>query len=795
MNILVPDSWLREYVRTPAPPEELAAALSRTGPSVERIIRPGDGPVRVIVGRIEAIEKHPNADKLRIVKTAIGKGTLAIVCGGTNLRPGQLVAVALVGARVRWHGEGEPVVLEPAVIRGVRSEGMICAGNELGLADRFPHAEREVMDLTSTGAAPGTPLGNALGADVVYEIEVTTNRPDALGVVGVAREAAAAVGGTFLYKEPAQLRGAGKRFAVSIVAKKLCSRYRAALVQGLSVGASSATISGRLTSAGLRPVNAAVDVTNYVMLEFGEPMHAFDADAVEGAITVRHARAGEKLAALDGNTYTLTPEMLVIADQKRALAVAGVIGAEASKVTAKTTRVILEAASFDGTSVRKTARALGLRTDAVMRFEKGVPSGLTGSALARAARLLTELCGGRVTAVADAVGARTRAARISLSVGTISDRIGVPFTVPQVKRLLGSVGIAVSGSAARLIATVPYWREGDLRIPADVIEEVARLYGYDRLPATIPPGAPSGEAPDPLFACERTVRAALVGAGAHEFLSVSLVGETLLARSGEAETPVVRVANPLTSDLTALRPSHRGRLLEAVRENEKTRDHGAGFEMGTVFAPVPGGAALPTETPSLGLIVWGARTDGDQFFLAKGLLERVAAAAGAPLTFGKDLPTGGFWHPGRSVSVHLGTAVIGMLGELTPGARGAAGIESRAALALLDLRELVRAGRKDREFKVPPTYPPMRRDMSFICDRRVEHELVAAAIRETDPLVASVTLFDRFKGKGITEGKKSLAYHLTLQAADRTLTAEEADAVVKKVTAMLTRRFKAVIRD
>ena len=401
MNILVSDNWLREYVKMKQSPEEFAAIISKTGPSVERIAKLGGDLDKVVVGKILSLAKHPNADKLRLTLVDVGAKKLNIVCGGVNLYENELVAVALVGAKVRWHGEGDLVTLEPATIRGVASEGMICGANEIGLADRFPHAEKEIMDLTPKPGGeflkPGTLLADALGLkDSVYDIEVTSNRPDALGMVGMAREAAAATGGEFLWKEPRipMLRGTVHGLQVKIQEKKLCSRYLGVRISGIVVGGSPDWLKERLAAAGLRPINSVVDITNYVMLELGQPMHAFDVSKIKGeTIIVRTAMVGEKIKALDGNVYKLSPEMLVIADAAAPVAVAGIIGGAESGVTEDTTDIILEAASFNSASVRRTGRDLNIRTDAVMRFEKNVPSGVVAPAAARAAELVCALCG------------------------------------------------------------------------------------------------------------------------------------------------------------------------------------------------------------------------------------------------------------------------------------------------------------------------------------------------------------------------------------------------------------------
>ena len=809
MNILVSDKWLREYVKMKQTPDEFAAAISLVGPAVERIAYAGANLDKVVVGKIVSLAKHPNADKLRLAKVDVGGKNLEIVCGGSNLSEGQLVAVALVGARVRWHGQGELVTLEPATIRGVASEGMICASSEIGLADRFPAKdEKEIVDLTSFGYKPGMPLAKALGLnDCVYDIEVTSNRPDALGIVGLAREAAAATGGNFVWKETKLPRTKNqepisKKLKVTIQSKKSCSRYQAAVIGGVTVGSSPVWMQDRLRSAGLRPVNAVVDITNYVMLELGQPMHAFDEVAVPGRIIkVREAVDGEKLLALDGKEYALKPGMMVIANATSPIAIAGIMGGEGSGVTGATKNIVLEAACFDSTSVRRTGRALNLRSDAAMRFEKNVPQGLTTPALARAVELVLALCGGKLVASADEIARRETAPRVSIATKALCEKIGIDIAPAVIKKFLTALGFETIASASKITAKVPYWRIGDVAIAEDLVEEVARLYGYHKLPSIIPPGV-SGEAPDPVFDIERRVRESLAGAGCADMMSVSLVGAEALKQAGEGETPVARIANPLTNDLEFLRPSHRARLLEAVRINEKNFNAGSGFEIGNVFTPAVDADELPVETLGLGVVVWGrsmsggvGRDQGEIFYSAKGLLERMASALHINITFGKDFPKNDFWHPGRSVSVHLGDAVIGTLGELTPDARAKAGVESRVALALVDVAELVKAAKPSADYREPSAYPPILRDIAFIVPRKTEHEFIVAAVKAVDPLIVAVELFDHYEGKGIEEGKKNLAYHLTYQSTARTLVADEVDAIHAKVSRMLEHKFHATIRE
>jgi phenylalanyl-tRNA synthetase beta chain len=400
MNILASFDWLKEYLALKETPEQFAARVSLSGPGVERLYPQGQELEGIVLGLVREVNPHPNADKLRVAKVDAGSA-LSIVCGGSNLAVGQWVAVAKVGAKVKWHGEGELVELKPTEIRGVASEGMICAANEIGLFDAFPHAEREILVLNDAlelnALKAGSPLADVLGlaGDVVMDIEVTTNRPDAAGMVGLAREAAAILKRPFTWKPAAKIPASKAKFAVTVADKKLCPRYLAVKLGGIKVGPSPWWLKRRLLSAGLRPVNNVVDITNFVMLELGHPIHAFDAEKLAGeAIEVRRARAGESMAALDGKTYTFDDSTLVIADAEKPVAVAGIMGGEHSGVTGATTSLVFEAATFDPVSVRRSARKLNLYSDAQLRFEKGLSTEAPALALVRAVELCLELAGG-----------------------------------------------------------------------------------------------------------------------------------------------------------------------------------------------------------------------------------------------------------------------------------------------------------------------------------------------------------------------------------------------------------------
>jgi phenylalanyl-tRNA synthetase beta chain len=429
--------------------------------------------------------------------TDIGKKKATIVCGGSNLKPDQWVAVALEGAMVRWHGEGEPIKLEPAEIRGVKSEGMICAANEIGLYDAFPHEEREILDLgialPELKLKPGTPLADVLGlaGDTVMDIEVTTNRVDSFSMVGMAREAAAILNQKLTWV-PTKLPRPGKsKLHISVQDKKLCTRYMAVKISGVKVGPSPWWLKRRLMGAGLRPINNLVDITNFVMLELGQPMHAFDGAKLEGAkIVVRKAKNGEKMPALDGKTYDLKEGMLVIADANKPQAVAGVMGSETSAVSGDTDVVIFEAATFDEVSVRRTARALNLYSDSQLRFEKGLSTEATEQALARAIELCLELCGGEVTSeIYDSRTTKYKPAQFSITFDKINELIGVAIKPKEAADTLKRLGFAVKTDAKKLTATVPWWRDHDIEDGRDLVEDGGEVAEWNSM--TIIPTEPS----------------------------------------------------------------------------------------------------------------------------------------------------------------------------------------------------------------------------------------------------------------------------------------------------------------
>ncbi len=807
MNIQVSYNWLLEYVKTDLSAEEFARRLSLSGPAVERMHRLAEPLAHVVVGRIAEIRPHPNADKLVVAIVDVGKELLEIVCGGTNLKVAQKVAVAKVGSRVRWHGEGDLIVLGEAEIRGVKSFGMIAGANEIGLGALFPHAEREILDLSFLErVAAGTPVADALGFDdTLFDIEVTTNRPDALAVVGLAREAAAILGAKFQARRVAERTKMpavpGKdALALSVEVKdaKLCPRYQAVVVDGVKIGPSPWWMRRRLAQAGIRSISNVVDITNYVMLELGQPIHAFDYHALEDrAIVVRPAAPKETIAALDGNAYAFAGGELVIADRGRAVAIAGVMGGQATGVSPATTAVVFEAATFDPVSVRRTARALRLQSDSSQRFEKGLSTEATPAALARAVQLCRELAGGTVaSAVKDVRAGSYRPRTFPFRPAKAAALIGVPVPAAKQISMLHALGFSMKGRGASITIEVPWWRDHDIEGERDLVEEVARIWGYHNLPSVLPPGAPPLRAEDPLFALEDRIKDVLRGSGWTEAVSSSLISAALAEKAG-VDAPAVRLANPLTADLAELRTDLLPSMLQIVAEHNEAVPSGALFEMANVY--LPNGDGLPTETPRLLLACWGPSPDGEQFLRAKGAVAHLLARTATDGSFGAmgsahAMPEKAV-HPGRHAGILVSGAHIGAVTEIHPATLSRFGIETRVAVAVIDPAALL-AHPARPVYRPAPPYPGVKRDIAFFAAAHATHEAVVRAIRGAHPLVAEVELFDVFRGKGVPAGKKGMAYHIVYRAADRTLTAVEAEEAHAAVVASLThtKAFAAEIR-
>lgn len=815
MNRLFSYQWLKEYVDTDDPPEKIAERISLSGPAVERIVPAAELLDHVVVGRVASVAPHPNADRLRVASVRIGaKKTATIVCGGSNLAEGQWVAVALPGSRVRWHGQGEPVTLKLTEIRGVESGGMIAAANEIGLADAFPHGERDILDLGKAfdpnELEEGVPLADVLGLadDVLFDIEVTTNRVDAMGTVGMAREIAAITGRPFLWKPaPTAKREThnAKRtnqhpgLDVRVHDPDLCPRYMAVRMEGVAVGPSPWWIRRKLMSAGMDSINNVVDITNLILLELSQPLHAFDAAKISGGIRVRRARNGETMLALDGETYTLDDTMLVIADEKDVAAVAGIKGGEISGIGTDTTDIILEAATFDPISIRRTSRTLGLQSDAQARFEKGLSTESADVGLTRAVQLVKNICGGRVaSAVTDVRATPYVPKSFTIPFGEIVSLMGVELPQNDMTGILRRLGFGIKTPGGRITATVPWWRDHDIEDGRDLVEEIARVYGYANIPPVVPVGEPPRPVADELL-WEDRIRTVLQGDGMMETYSYSFVSDGVMRKCGFDPDMMLRVQNELTSDYTVMRTTLLPSLLSAAAENRERAADLRLFEIANVYLPPKGlrktkrgllWTDLPDEQLELGMVFAGV---ADAWRHAKGVLEHVIERMGIRNVRWERLSDGGFWHPGRSVQAFAGNRVLATAGEVHPSiARGFK--LDRPSCVHLPVAKIVDLATTTPTFTPVPSFPPVLRDLAIQVHARVEYDDVDRAIRAADPLVAEVAWFDTYMGKGLPADAKSVAMHLTFSAPDRTLTGADVDAAMGKIALMLKEKFKAKVR-
>jgi phenylalanyl-tRNA synthetase beta chain len=796
----VPLSWLSEYVDITLPVEELARRLTDAGLEVADVVRTGDWQ-NVFVGQVVELRPHPNADRLVLATVDLGGERQTVVCGAPNVAVGQKVAFAKEGAVLIDPRSHQPAPLRRAVIRGVESAGMICSELELGLSE-----DHSGIMVLPDDAPLGIPLSSYLG-ETVLELEIRPNRPDALSVLGIAREVAA-LSGAQVREPPLDYEAHGppvRRLAsVQVEAPDLCPRYVAAVVTGVRIGPSPSWMQRRLEAAGLRPINNVVDITNYVMLEMGQPLHAFDLHKLEGSsIVVRRAREGETLTLLDGSEARLRPDMLVIADARRPVAVAGVMGGANSEVDEGTTAVLLESATFFGPSVRRTAQALKLRTEASLRFEKGLSPLLPIYAARRAVRLMVELCGGKAArGIIDIFPQRRRPSPVHLTAQRLRTVLGMDVPREEVERALSALGFRVGWRRpATYVVTPPYWRT-DVRIADDVAEEVARVVGYDRIPSVLrAPSLPPAER-EPLRELRERLRDALAQAGMQEVITYPLSDRETLARALSPEEmeshPPLRLANPMSRELEFLRTTLRAGLLRALARNQRSRPGlVALFEVGRVFLPRPDD--LPREVEMAAGVVAGPRPDrwglprGEpaDFFDAKGMLETALASLGIEAQF---VPAEhAVFLPGSTAAVVVGRQQVGLLGQVHPEVARAFEVEGDAYLFELDLERLLPHVPGGRLYRPISRFPPVREDLAVVVDAEVPAGAVRSVI-ESSPLVVRAELFDVYTGPPVPEGKKSLAFAVTYQALDRTPSDEEVARERRRIVAQLERELGASLR-
>ena len=797
-------NWLRDYVEIQMELKELIHLLTMAGLEVEEATSLGEGFDKVVVVEIQSIRKHPNADRLSLVQAKTNQETFSIVCGATNIREGQKVPLALVGARLP-----NGIEIKRSKIRGVSSEGMLCSEIELGRGQ-----DTSGIMILPHHVPLGIDLGEALGLkDTVLDISVTPNRPDCLCVIGVAREIAALTHQKV--KSPlSSLNNRGEEIhqktSVTVLDQDLCPRYVARMIEEVKIGPSPHWISNRLEKVGIRSINNVVDVTNYVMMEYGQPLHSFDFELLEeGRIVVRRAKEGEEFITLDGVKRTLDGETLMICDGVKPVAIAGVMGGLNSEIKEDTKRVLLESAYFDPAGNRRASKKLGLETEATFRFGRGVDYGGCLSAANRAVQLIQELAGGRVVeGVVDVYPVPIKTNPIRLRIKRIHQVLGTEVSAKEVRNYLKDLELDIQGENEDVLIVTPPSFRGDLEREIDLIEEVARLDGYGKIPITIPKGPPSSEERRKEFFIERKAIDTLVNHGYHEVVTYGFTSSTSWDMIGlppdDPRRKHLRILNPLAEDFSIIRTTLIPGLMETVRYNLSRKNSNLKlFELKKVFLPQEG-ERLPKEAKFLAGLAMGLDRDPHwafaprpiDFYDVKGCVEDILDALqvkGAKFDQSGDIP---YLHPGKASQVAVDHEVLGVLGEVHPQVLGHYDVHGKVYLFEMDFNKMVKWAREEKRFQALPKFPDVYRDLSVVVDKTLEAERVMEVIRTfQQPFVEEVILFDVYQDPPITEGKKGISFRIRYQAKDRTLTDEEVNQYHKTILSRLKEVLQIELRQ
>jgi len=802
-------NWLKQHVDFDWLPEELAERFTMLGIEVEAMHKLAGEFEGIVVAQILSSEKHPNADKLSVCRVADGKGERQIVCGAKNYQVGDKVALILPGHSLPPKPGEQPLTIKVGKLRGVESQGMMCSAKELGLAE-----DAEGILILAADAKVGQPLAEQLSratGDVVYDLEITPNRPDLNSVIGLAREISAVTGNALRIPE-VKLQEAEVKIQDSVAVRiddaELCPRYTARVVRGVKIAPSPDWLKNTLAKIGLRSINNVVDVTNFVMLESGQPLHAFDCHRLAGGverkatIVVCRAATGEKFTTLDGQERALTVDMLLIADETKALALAGIMGAQNSEISAATADVLIESAYFKPQNIRATSKKLDLRTESSYRFERGGAQGICDWASQRAAQLILETAGGQLAAgVIDACPRPFTPTEIRLRHARVSRLLGREISAAENLRYLRRLGLTIvrEDSNESCAVRIPSFRV-DLKREVDLIEEIARLSGVDKIPATAPRGAIGSHPYDAIHDALAEARRALSGLGLNEAQGQTLISETSATLA--AGDPI-RLANPLSSDMRVLRPSLLPGLLDALRHNANRKNNDVAlFEIGRVFLQSD---AQSREERRVAIALtgqrdppfWSGAERGAKFDIhdLKGMLEEFLHQFGARgLNWTRRSASTALLL--ESASIELGKQTIGELGQLLPSLARQYDLREAVLLAELNLDLLLARRIADKSFKPLPAYPAIRRDVAMFVPEGTTHAAVLQAVKQAKPRnLESVELFDVFRGKNVPAGQKSVAYAFIYRNTGQTLTDAEVNAAHQQLVEQLKQILQAVIRE
>ena len=791
-------SWIKAYVpELSCTDQEYADAMTLTGTKVETYEKLDKNLQNIVIGQIEKIESHPDADKLIVCQVNIGSEVIQIVTGAPNVKEGDKVPVVLDGGKVAGGHDGGPlpedgIVIKAGKLRGIESNGMMCSIEELGSSrDMYPEAPELGIYIFPEDAQVGADAVEALGLrDTVFEYEITSNRVDCYSVLGVAREAAATFKKSFIApKVEVKTNGEMVEDYVSVEVEdtKLCPRYCARVCTNIKIGPSPKWMQRRLAASGIRPINNLVDITNYVMEEYGQPMHAFDLDMVAGhKIIVRRAKDGDEFQTLDGQLRKLDSEMLMICDAEKQIGIAGIMGGENSKITDNVKTVLFEAATFNGANIRKSAKRLGLRTDASGIFEKGLDPRNAEAAIDRACQLIQELgCGEVVDGMVDVCVPLEELRRIKFDSKRINDLLGTDVSEKEMEEIFERLELTLETEAdGSKVLVIPSFRQ-DLEGIADIAEEVARFYGYDKIPMTLPSGeATTGKLPFKLR-IEQKARDVAEYCGfsqgmCYSFESPKVFDKLLLDKDDMARRAIV-IANPLGEDFSIMRTISLNGMLTSLATNYNRRNKDVRlYELGNIYLP----KSLPlTELPEERMqFTLGMYGDGD-FFTMKGVVEEFFDSIGMNKTVNYDPKAGkNFLHPGRQANIIYEGKVLGFLGEVHPEVCDNYDMKTKAYIAVLDMPEVEPFATFDRKYEGIAKYPSVSRDISMVVPKNIMVGQIEAMISQRGgKILEEYKLFDIYEGSQIKEGYKSVAYSITFRAKDRTLEEADVSGVMKKI--------------
>jgi len=810
-------NWLKQYVDFNFSPEELTERLTMLGLEVEGVQKISGAFDGIVVAQILTRDPVPGSDKLSLCRVNDGTGERQIVCGAQNFKAGDKVPLILPGASLPPKpGDKEPFTIKVGKIRGVESHGMLCSADELGIEPETIGLKKEDgLLILREDAKVGQPFGEYIGrsgSDVVYDLEVTPNRPDLNSIIGIAREIAAVTGNPLKIPE-IKIQSAGGKVeslvGVRIEDAELCPRYTARVIKGVKIGPSPDWLRSTLEKVGIRSISNVVDVTNYVMLEIGQPLHAFDyhliAKGKDGkpTIVIRRANEKEKFKTLDNQERALKKEMLLIADEQKGIALAGVMGGANTEINEKTVDVLIESAYFSPVNIRRTSKLLGLRSESSYRFERGADAGICDWASRRAAQLILETAGGQLAeGVVDAFPKVAEPKQIKLYFSKTQALLGIAIPHSEQISFLTKLGLTVTEQTPGICTfKIPSWRV-DLKREVDLIEEIERLYGVDKVPATPPLGALGANAFDSVYDQIAEARRILTGLGLNE-----AQGQTLIATSevrSQKPEEIVALANPLSSDMDVLRPSLLPGLIHSLRHNVTRKNYDVAlFEVGRVFTNVNGQSK---EERRVAIAITGQRAQnlwsgGDRdakfdVFDLKGLLEEFLEQFGVRgITFTRRNESDALFLESATVSLG-GKLQLGEFGQLLPALAKKYDLRDAIFLAELNLDQLLARRNPAKSFKSLPQFPSIRRDVAMLVPEATTHESVLQTVKQTKPAnLENVELFDVFRGKNVPEGQKSLAYAFIYRSPEKTLTDAEVNAAHAKIVEALKQNLGATVRE